>query len=647
MPAHLCDRRSEIYRLPAGERATIQANQDALFRELTVQQRQEMFQEVGQLYMDQRNRLLRYRDYTGQSATPDSDGELSELLAAIVVGNPGWCRKGKDGGIDLVAHDIMAQNPTYQTALSITRDGEGELINPERPTIQVKKAFRLDPMIDFRMKGRVSADGRSILVHDLSPQFNSRHAAVVNYPPRDHNIQPLKIVDGERLIVDAPLWRLASGQPLVYDEDEGLWKFNLARGYNANSEPYSDLEEFTFDLKGERGHINMSSNTADGLRDLFRSQPVIVHTHHDRRARPVIAVFIVRPTEDEMTECINGINNYSRCSTIACDYYRRGFARNTVNCPGCNRLNKVAFQPYLFKPDDSAREALSPRYHQMGARLVAHGHLGRDGFVVDLFDTEDGLSIGPNQPGETMLLRLADEDLCPDVSIRPLDEEQRDPGFFARTCIAEFYQSMIPYLDSTNMTRNIIASNLAEHLQTLVYGGIGMRTDAKGVDIVEVDSIPPINPPNLLSMAEVDIQLREADVKLVTGLSGDEMGVEDNSTRINLQRKKQTGWIEGRPIGHEHMLDWVSLLPVRVMHERVDGVEQLRIACFDFPEGGIQLFKDQVTAYFTGDLPLTPNNDRWLPNMQYHAGAFEQNTFGNNNHRLEWNRIFEYIHIFD
>ena len=107
VPAHLCENRSRMYRLPPDERAAVQANQDALFRELNVQQRREMFQEVGQLYMEQRNRLLRFRNYTGQSASADSDSLLSELIAAITLGQPGWCRNGKDNGIDLVAHQEM------------------------------------------------------------------------------------------------------------------------------------------------------------------------------------------------------------------------------------------------------------------------------------------------------------------------------------------------------------------------------------------------------------------------------------------------------------------------------------------------------------------------------------------------------------
>ena len=454
---------------------------------------------------------------------------------------------------------------------------------------------------------------------------------------------------------------------------------------NINAERYRDGESFTFDIKGERGKIDFGDETPSGLRALLRTQPVIVHTHHDRRARPVISVFICKPSEVQITAVLNGIDSLGYCKNRECIHRNRtvaelkqilrrenlrvsgrksdlinrlrdanvegfifGFPHDTDLCPNpeCLEANRAKYQPYLFAPDDSAREALSPKYHQMGARLVAHGHLGRDGFVVDLFDPEDGLSIGPNSEGEAMLLRLADEDLCPDLSVLPLDDEQLNPEYFTRTCIAEFYESMIPYLDSANLTRNIIASNLAEHLQTLVYGGIGMRTDAKGQDIVVPDSIPAIIPPNLLDLAEVDDQLLEADVKLVTGLGGDEMGVEDDATRINLQRKTSNPG-RGRPIGHEAMLDWVSLLPVRVMHEIVEGVEQLRVACFDLPEGGIQLFRDQVTEYLTGNPPLNPQNKRWRSNMQYHAGAFELDTFGNENHRLEFERTFEYTHIFD
>jgi hypothetical protein len=201
-----------MYRLPPNERAAIQANQDALFRELTVPQREEMFQEVGQLYMEQRNRLLRFRNYTGQAAAADSSSLISELFAAFVVGNPGWCRKGKDNGIDLVAHQEMiglGQSEAYTMADEISNNGQGTLINPNRPSVQVKRGYRLDPMIDFRLTGRVSDNGRAVSISEFPPNFTARDLALVNYHRsrgRDYNIQPLKRLEGGRLIADTHIW---------------------------------------------------------------------------------------------------------------------------------------------------------------------------------------------------------------------------------------------------------------------------------------------------------------------------------------------------------------------------------------------------------------------------------------------------------
>ena len=113
--------------------------------------RQSLFQEVGQILMDQRIRLLQFRDITSQSATIDSDSVISELLrnrywkSRKLSQGKGWWRnliaKNKDGGID-----------------------------ENRPTEQVKKGYRLDPMIDFRMSGTISDDGKKIALNDGFPK---------------------------------------------------------------------------------------------------------------------------------------------------------------------------------------------------------------------------------------------------------------------------------------------------------------------------------------------------------------------------------------------------------------------------------------------------------------------------------------------
>ena len=653
MPAHLCNNRSEMYRFPDDERATIQANQDALFRQLTVEQRREMFQEVGQLYMNQRNRLLRFRNYTGQDASADSDSLISELIAAITVGHPGWCRNGKDNGIDLVAHQEMAGvfgREGYRIAGTITNDGQGTLINPDRPSVQVKRGYRLDPMEDHRLTGRVSDDGRTVSISELPLNFTARDLALVNYHRsrgRDYNIQPLKRLDDGRLIADAHIWRLENSRktPLAYDVENGVWKLYLRDGHNANIEPYSDGEEFVFDLKGERGKIGFGTMTPSSLMALLRTQPVIVHNHHDRRARPVVSVFICRPTEAQMTAMINGILAYGHCTNDNCQYRKisaggDGFDNNTDQCPNpdCLRENVASHQPYLFYPDDSARDQLNQTaksYHNLGARLVAHGHMGRYGFVVDLFDPEDGLEMGPGSSGEEMLLRLADEEDCPDMTIYRLDPDDRTPEVFAHNCICEFYRRMIPYLDTANISRQVIGSNLSEHLQTLLFeGGRGTGSAAKGLDIVVMDTMPQINPENPLNMDQVDAQLNGAEVKVATGMRRDEMGVEDPYTRMNFPRKITTR----NPIGCEHMQEWVDILPTRIIHEVVDGTERLAIACFRLPEGGIETFRTQAEQYFTEEYPDSTN-------LQYHAGPFEQDTFGLANHNLEFIRVFEYIEI--
>ena len=101
------------------------------------------------------------------------------------------------------------------------------------------------------------------------------------------------------------------------------------------------------------------------------------------------------------------------------------------------------------------------------------------------------------------------------------------------------------------------------------------------------------------------------------------MGVEDGSTRLNLGKKRN------------EMRAWESLLPVRIVHEEIDGREFFRVACFAPAEGQMQQFREDVAQYFDVEHPTSSN-------MQYHAGGFVRYWFGNENHRLNCVRTFVY-----
>lgn len=601
LPAiHLVDQRSSMYTHERGSRKWNQIfeDQDAHFRSLSLEERKSMFKELGNILMEQRKRLLRYRERTGQSATFDADSVISELLAALVVGNPGTCRKGKDGGVDLIA-----------------RDSTGQLIDSSRPTEQVKKGYRLDPMIDFRMSGVLRNNGTRLeLVDGFPDNFNTRHAAVLC--AHASNIQPLKTYQG-RLITANEIWRLRTSKTLTFDVSTNTWSLNFGRSVRA-SDAFEDGQHITFDLKQERGKVDFGPKTQEQLTRLLQSQPVIVHTHHDRRARPVIAVFALQPNQLQITNYIDSVAAYERCSNTSC---ATPYARTTPSCPNCDRINAVSVQPYLFRPADSAREEIKDDYGLLGARLVAHGHLGREGFNVDFFDFDNGLSMEAGGPGQALLLRVATDEECPDLTIEPLSDKEAEPTVFVETCIHKFYREMIPFLDCANITRNMIGGSLAEHLQCLVHGGEGTRTDSKGPDLVE-SGMPLFDPPNLLSTANIDRVLSISEIKLATGGNGDMMGVEDNATRLNLGSSQSK------------MASWKHLLPVRIVHDFVEGKEVLQVATFRPSQGQMEQFRTDVAAYFAANPDST--------NLQYHAGRFDRNWFGTETHRLECDRTFEY-----
>ena len=96
-----------------------------LIEELTSDAREDLFRILmNDVVLPQRRRLLQFRDLSWQSAYVDDDGYLAELIASIVTGIPGRSRHG------------------------VSRSS-GDLADET----EVKKGYRLDPNIDFLLRG--------------------------------------------------------------------------------------------------------------------------------------------------------------------------------------------------------------------------------------------------------------------------------------------------------------------------------------------------------------------------------------------------------------------------------------------------------------------------------------------------------------
>src|SRR5947207_3306113 len=100
--------------------------------------RREIFRQLLEdVFVPQRRRLIQFRDHTWQSAFVDCDGYLAEMIASIVTGVPGVSRRG------------------------VSRT-QGDL----EDETEVKKGYRLDPNIDFIVRGRLrrAAPGQIVAV---------------------------------------------------------------------------------------------------------------------------------------------------------------------------------------------------------------------------------------------------------------------------------------------------------------------------------------------------------------------------------------------------------------------------------------------------------------------------------------------------
>jgi hypothetical protein len=495
-----------------------------------------------------RRQLLQYRDHTWQSAFIDSDGYLAELIAAIVTGTPGHTRKGKGGG---------------NADLS---DGT-----------EVKKGYRLDPNVDFVVRGTLTTYGGAraielpslpseLELHNIRGQLNANACSV----------QLLDASLPANVPLDEPLGRTASKNALV--TDDGTHFLKLAR--DAALPSVTDGSPVRVCIRQERGHINFGKRTRDQLHEMFvKRPPILVFYNHDSRGRPQVVVLRVGLDGAEIGE-----------------YLDRIFA---------GAATKRQVQPYLF-PDNIRKGFYASSKHSavtaLRCDLLALGVEAAKGFEVLHWEPDNPPPVSEHLE---LLTQVAPLRKCPPFSHKKIDvnlgserARRKASSEFYENTVLPWYESISPFCDQCGVTRNIGLGNLAQHLVSLRVGIRGTRSGARGADLVEEDG-------------------SVSDVKLATGEPTELNPMRNTDVpRLNLESNL------------EKILGWRRIFPVRVC----DGGQGLEVLLHAPTEGDMETFRRQVTDYFA-QRPASRN-------LQYHAqGTFPSDSYGVAGRTLTFQRV--------
>ena len=464
---------------------------------------------LSNVVMPQREALLRARALTWQSAYVDDDGYLAEMIAALVLGTPGRNRRGKS-------------------------KSSGDLSDET----EVKKAYRLDPNIDFVLSGQASADGRTITLLAYPDELASPHI-VRQFNSNASSVQVLDADDLRPLQV-----------PLARTETSGSWttsgstaSIQLSR--KSPLAPTTRNAPITVCVRMERGHLNFGSKDRPAFAHMLEHNITFVFYQHDRAGRPQIIVVQSQLGRNEQQALL--------------DLFFRG-----------RQALKAQWQPYLFL--DNERELLyaggaTSVGKAFGGRLLAAAVSSGGDVEVTHWDPDgetpviDALPLLTGWPGPGSLPSFASSGADGHLS-DPSDRRRLSDEFF-QACMVRYYNALEPYCEMTATPRNIGFGNLSQHLVSLTTGIRGTRSGARGADLVDSDG-------NI------------GEIKLATGQPGDAMGTED-LPRLNLQAAKPK------------MHSWAQLFPVRLVHTD-NGLEAL---VHSPNTDTMELFRRQVDEYFT------------------------------------------------
>lgn len=504
------------------------------------------------MFLPQRRRLLQFRDYTWQSAFVDDDGYLAEMIASIVIGVPGVTRRG------------------------VTRTS-GDLLDET----EVKKGYRLDPNIDFVVRGQMRR-ARRILDLDYVPAELALPAIRAQLNFNACSVQRM-VVDhssGTGHILGDELGKTTAKLAMPIDSD-GAQYLKLSRGSFATVADGTALEVC---IRQERGHINFGNRSRQQLGAILSRHPIMVFYQHDARGRCQIVVVRTQLNSRQLELLLDEIYGDAperRCQT----------------------------QPYLMPDNLRQQLSTSPR-HSVGSalrsRLLAVAVERNDGIDVEYWDPSGSLQV---LDYEAQLTRVAPASECPPFRHSPrslilnseADRREAAQAFFEES-IDGYYTGLRPYCELTSTTRNMAFGNLSQHLVSILTMIRGTRSGARGADLIEEGG-------------------GFSEVKLATGeRGGDAMSTED-SPRLTL------GWSQTK------MLAWERLFAVRI----VDQGDGLQVLVHAPTSETMAQFRRQVRAYFDGRV----NNGSG--GLQYHAvDPFPHDSYGPRERRLSFARVGQF-----
>lgn len=384
--------------------------------------------------LPQRQLLLQYRDHTWQSAHLDSDGYLAELIAAIVLGDPGRSRHGKGGGLSDLASGT-----------------------------EVKSSYRLDPNIDFVIEGRLATvTGRQRVIEvDKLPRELERPEIVRQLNANGCSVQRLAANTPDTHALDATLARTATKNALTTRGGRSV----LRLGKDRNFPDLADGTRVIVCVRQERAHINFGKLTRAELECLFKHQPVFVYSLFDEWGRPRFAVVRAGLTPRQRRQYLDLV-------------YGSSTAGKQV-------------QPYLFA--DNVRDELYRGKHSIAdalkGDLIFVGGATAQGFHIEHWAPADPPPV--NEMTELLTRSAAGTNLSPfshqptSLDLNTERSRRLATADFYQDCVLGYYRALEPYCAAAGVTRNIGFGNLAQHMVSLRTGLKGTRSGARGEDLLD------------------------------------------------------------------------------------------------------------------------------------------------------------------
>ena len=586
-------------------------------RVLPPEERRELNERLlSDVILPQRRRLQASREHTLISTGGDS-GNLGEIMASLVSGVRGNQRKGKTAvgnSGDLTDGTEVKAYTVCETNIDFFVHGELHRLPNRTVVFRFTRTEEINTLLMKDIRNQVNSVSNNLL-QVLKCHEERWIGSEMLYRTAGNALR--KIEDGGLAIgitknqlqdlcrAQTPVLSTTGSKTSLYErlieaEVEGIptlengWYLIMRSETEGEEEAHFQYDESLFSeehfwhFRKERSHINFGNKTRSQLEEILQGGGIAVCNFLDPRGRYTFAVFRFMLEAREIEDYLDQV----------------------VNWPS-------QVQPYLFA-DNLRTEIKRGDGHtleNLGARLMMLGHETANGSfsVVHMKPDAPPPLSGNVEDGRSVIEALtgfANDDECPSLPWDTFalewsnsDDRIAAANEFFQISMAEFYRSMVPFCDLAGSPRNIGFGTYAEHLTSLVTGLKGTRSNARGIDLYELDGTG-------------------SDVKTAVGYKGDNMGTEDRTVRYDLMKNQPK------------MYGWKRWFPVRIVDEIRGSFlcrkPTLRASIFQMTTQTLELFHNQIQDFF----------EEYSENLQYHTNqSVRDPTCGPRKRRLTFSEM--------